>query len=195
VSARRSKGGGYTLIEVMMALSVLAIGASGVIALQRATLIGNTHARNLAIANSIAITWAERLRTDALQWNDPGGTPDLDGDTDWLRMVDGMVYPARATPTPILALGTPNADVLGTDVYAGDASASAFCTHVRFRRFTTTTGEPLWPNLMRADIRVFWERNGSPVECGTAPTNIDTETGRYGAIYLTTSVIRNTSSY
>ena len=41
---------GYTVIELLMALTVLALGASGVVAMQRVTLESNRYAKNLAIA-------------------------------------------------------------------------------------------------------------------------------------------------
>ncbi|WP_441287874.1 type IV pilus modification PilV family protein [Sorangium sp. KYC3313] len=192
--ARRAAGRGYTLIEVMAALGVLAIGATGVLALQKATLISNTNARNLTIANSIAITWAERLRVDALQWNDPMRVPDISSDTDWLALSTTAPF-TKVTPTEITALGSPSADVLGADIYPGDTSASAFCTHVRFRQFTDpVSGTPIWDSLLRAEIRVVWERSGDPINCTiTTPFDVDTDPGRFGAVYLTTGVLRNTS--
>ncbi|WP_437592187.1 type IV pilus modification PilV family protein [Sorangium sp. So ce1000] len=194
MSAARARGaasGGYTLIEVMAALGVLAIGATGVLALQKATLISNTNARNIAVANNIAMTWAERLRVDALQWNDPMQQPDID-DTAWLRLT---TPPARVTPTEITALGAaPSADVIGADIYAGDTSQSAFCTQVRFRQFTDrATGATIWPSLIRAEIRVIWERSGDPISCGIDPITVDEHPERFGAVYLTTGVLRNTS--
>ncbi|WP_434046553.1 MULTISPECIES: type IV pilus modification PilV family protein [Sorangium] len=192
--ARRPASRGYTLIEVMAALGVLSIGATGVLALQKATLISNTNARNLTMANNIAMTWAERLRVDALQWNDPGGVPDRDSDTDWLSLMATSPFPAKVAPTLIPALGAPVADVFGTDIYAGDLSQPAFCTHVRFSQFTdATTGVRRWPTLIRAEIRVVWERNGNPIDCGVAPVIVDAEPERFGAVYVTTAVRRNTS--
>ncbi|WP_437800882.1 type IV pilus modification PilV family protein [Sorangium sp. So ce693] len=194
--ARRAASRGYTLIEVMAALGVLAIGATGVLALQKATLISNTNARNLAIANSIAMTWAERLRVDALQWNEPLTDPDTDlgTDTNWLALSTTAPF-TKVTPTEITALGSPSADVLGADIYPGDTSASAFCTHVRFRQFTdAVSGAPIWDSLIRAEIRVVWERNGNPINCTIiTPFDVDTAPGRFGAVYLTTGVLRNTS--
>ncbi|XXX80002.1 prepilin-type N-terminal cleavage/methylation domain-containing protein [Sorangium sp. So ce134] len=191
---RRAASGGYTLIEVMAALGVLAIGATGVLALQKATLISNTNARNLTIANNVAMTWAERLRVDALQWNDPRRVPDLDGDTQWLRLTSASPFPAKVTPTPVVALGAPSADVFGTDIDAGDPSQPAFCTHVRFRQFTDpVSGTRLWESLIRAEIRVIWERNGNPIDCGIDPVTVDQQPDRFGAVYLTTAVLRNTS--
>jgi type IV pilus assembly protein PilV len=197
VSARhaaRAAGRGYTLIEVMAALGVLAIGATGVVALQKATLLSNINARNLALANAIAMTWAERLRADALQWNDPGGASDI-ASTDWIALSATQPYPARVTPTPIVGFGMPDADLMGTDIYEGDPSQTAFCTHLRFRQFTDEAGMPLWPNLLRAEIRVVWERGGDPMDCATDPLDVDANPGRFGAVHLTTSVLRNTSQY
>ncbi|WP_438042835.1 type IV pilus modification PilV family protein [Sorangium sp. So ce128] len=194
--ARRAASRGYTLIEVMAALGVLAIGATGVLALQKATLISNTNARNLAIANSIAMTWAERLRVDALQWNQPLTDPntDLGTDTAWLALSTTAPF-TTVTPTEIIALGSPSADVLGADIYPGDTSASAFCTHVRFRQFTDpVSGTRIWDSLIRAEIRVVWERSGNPINCTIiTPFDVDTDPGRFGAVYLTTGVLRNTS--
>ncbi|WP_437679849.1 type IV pilus modification PilV family protein [Sorangium sp. So ce131] len=192
MSARRPGSGGYTLIEVMAALGVLALGATGVVALQKATLISNTNARNIAVANNIAMTWAERLRADALQWNDPGGIPDL-ASTDWVVTASTQPFPVKVAPTEILGLGAPSADVIGADIFDGDTAAAAFCTHLRFRQFTDAGGGPLWRSLIRVEIRVFWERSGGPIDCGVAPATVDAQPDRYGAVYLTTSVRRNTS--
>lgn len=193
--ARRAASGGYTLIEVMAALGVLAIGATGVLALQKATLISNTNARNLTIANNVAMTWAERLRVDALQWNDPMRVPDLAG-TDWLRLTNTSPFPAKVTPPAVGELGAaPSADVFGTDILAGDTTSQpAFCTHVRLRQFNDpATGTRIWDSLIRAEIRVIWERNGNPINCTVAPVDVDEDPGRFGAVYLTTGVLRNTS--
>src|SRR6185369_16025167 len=89
---RRSRG--YTVIEVMIALTLLAIGTMGVIAMQKVTAIANRDAKNLVVANQVARTWLERLRTDAVQWNHPSAVnvaSDL-GDTRWLNNVDGKWF-------------------------------------------------------------------------------------------------------
>jgi type IV pilus assembly protein PilV len=192
------------MVEVMVALAILAVGATGIIAIQKATLINNTQARNLSIANAIARTWAERLRVDALQWNKggkPDEVPDIN-DTDWLRTLGNPAYPDRVIPAAIADLGAPATDILGTDVYNLDPSdpnyeEPAFCTHLRFRQFpdpSDPTGV-LWTGLIRVEIRVFWERSGNPVNnCDTLAWDaVDQQPDRYGAVYLTTSVLQNTS--
>ncbi len=195
--ARRAAGRGYTLIEVMAALGVLAIGATGVLALQKATLISNTNARNLAIANSIAMTWAERLRVDALQWNEPLSDPntDLAARHQLARAQHHRPRSPKVTPTEIIALGAPSADVLGADIYADDTSASAFCTHVRFRQFTVpVSGALIWDSLIRAEIRVVWERSGDLINCTITPFDRRHGRGAYGAVYLTTGVLGTRAS-
>lgn len=191
MSAPGSKRG-YTMIEVMVALSMLAVGATSVMALQKATYINNTNAKNLVLANSIAATWAERLRTDGLQWNEVGEVPDLDSDPVWLGAVNSVPFPGKAAPLLDLEFGSAASDVVGTDIYDVPEDP-AFCTHLRYSRFNDTNGLPLWPNLIRVEIRVFWSRNGGPIDCAIDPVTVDAEPYNYGAVYLTTSVLRNTS--
>lgn len=195
IRARSARRLGYTVVEVMMSLGVLTLGAAGVIGLQKVTLAANTNARNLTTASAIAQSWVERLRVDALQWNNPN-TPDV-SDTTWLKMVSnnpgwcaggGQTNKGwQIASYSALAAASPEADVLGSNVYTGDTAASAFCTHLRFTQ--------LGPKLMRAEIRVFWERAGQPVDCTADPTTIGSDTGRYGFVYVTTSVAQNTAPF
>jgi type IV pilus assembly protein PilV len=53
----------------MMALAVLAIGATGVISLQKATLLSTLASRNLTSASVVAASWVERAKTEAAVWN------------------------------------------------------------------------------------------------------------------------------
>ena len=186
MSARgRAIAGGYTLVEVVAALAVLAVGAAGVVAMQKAVLTANARARDLTAASAIAMTWATRARVDALQWNDPGGVSDLGG-TAWLDVTESQPG-TTAPPAEVPGLGAPAADSLGADLYAGDGAPAAFCTHLRFTR-----PAPAWPDLIRVEIRVFWDRSGGPVDCSADPGDVDTGQGRFGAVHLTTSVLRNT---
>ena len=62
---------GYTAVEVLMAMTVMAIGAAAVMTMQKTSVQGNLDARKTDIANSIARTWVERLQRDAMQWTLP----------------------------------------------------------------------------------------------------------------------------
>jgi type IV pilus assembly protein PilV len=201
-SAHRSAPRGYTVIEVMMALAVLTLGASGVIAMQKATLISNTNARNLATANTIAQAWVERLRTDALSWNEAGGTQDLPS-TAWLNAAvnsapvsgGGWIQPLPAVlPLGGQPAGAPVADVMGADLFAGKdlALAVAFCTQVRLTRFSTAGN---FSGVIRVEVRVIWDRRSQPLSCATLPTGFDSDIGHYGSTYLVSAVMKNASPF
>src|SRR5262249_8959991 len=65
---RRTRTRAYTAIEVLMAMSVFAIGAAAIIGMMRAAIQGNYDARRLDQANSLAREWMERLRRDGMLW-------------------------------------------------------------------------------------------------------------------------------
>jgi len=191
--SRSRSSRGYTVMEVMMSLAILGIGASGVIAVQKATLIANTNAKNLATANFIAETWMERLRIDALQWNDFNGVPDLVSDTRWLGLAS--LAPVWVLPPTVLSIGGASADVTGADKFATDPApiaASAFCTHLRLTQFDPNT-LPTYRKLIRVEVRVVWARGGHPLDCETLDVDDTTLRNLYGAVYLTSAVQQNTS--
>ena len=82
--ARRSALRAYTIVELVMSLSVLAIGVSGVIAMQRVTVSANRHAKNLMLATRIAEAWADQLTADATLWTYQNGLSTLSR-TAWLQ--------------------------------------------------------------------------------------------------------------
>lgn len=151
---------GYTVLEVMIALTLITVGVSGVVAMQKVTTVANRDARNLAIANQIARTWIDRLRTDAVAWNYPSpsmpGGSDLATDTLWLRQVESTqdwFQPATDTNR-----GGPAFDLHGSDVSNVDSTEPAFfCTNLRLRWLYGPAAPPL---LIRAEVRVFWLREG-----------------------------------
>lgn len=187
----------YTVMEVMMALSVLAVGATGVVAMQKTTMVGNVHARNLNTANAYAASWVGRLRTDALRWvstasNSNDGTL---AQTQWLKDVLNAPGVWRR-PSMV---GVPNhisyqADVRGEDTRV-DANAG-FCVNMRLTRMLN--------NMVRAEVRVFWLRQqgggvlvaGQPL-ChgqGSFLQQVGNYRSRYHFVYLTTAFLRNDST-
>ena len=59
---------GYTAAEVMIAITLLAIGGSGVIAMENAAIQGNASARRMDDASVLANTYADRLQREATMW-------------------------------------------------------------------------------------------------------------------------------
>lgn len=205
---RRDRG--YTVVEVMMALVVLTLGAVGVIAMQRAVMMGNTNARNLATANAIAQTWVERLRTDAQSWNDQGGTPDIGTETGWLK--DASTSPPTngsnwiAAPTVVnfganTPAGSNEADIMGADLLkAADKAkfSTAYCTQYRLTRFSnspTTGALATYYKIVRIEVRVIWDRLTQKLDCTALPNGWDSNIGRFGTVYVVASALQNTAPF
>jgi prepilin-type N-terminal cleavage/methylation domain-containing protein len=188
---------GYTVIEVMIALTLLAVGTSGIVAMEKVTAISNRDAKSLVTATQVARTWMERLRADATQWNHPSAfdpTSDLN-DTRWLKAVNGIWF----RPTDDLA-GSPTADALGNDVRDTDLANGIYCTNVRLTwLYGPPPGAPP-PYLMRAEVRVYWLRDGGggSVEAGKTIcdpgidlSKVGPAVDRYHFVYLASALTQN----
>lgn len=163
-----------------MALGVLAIGATGVVAMQKAALLGNASAKSIATASNLAARWAERLRVDAMVWN--LDTPAEIGQTRWLKIA--TTSPATwVLPPDVPGKASPFADPLGADIIdAGDTSAVGYCTHVSLR--------PITPKMVSAVVRVTWRKDMAAIDCtGADLLALDTDLARYGAVYVTTGLM------
>lgn len=62
MTRRRSSQSGLTLIEILMTILIMFVGAAGLIALQAATLASSRFARDLSTANTLVVSKAEELR-------------------------------------------------------------------------------------------------------------------------------------
>ncbi len=169
---------GYTLMEVMVSLAVLAVGAAGVIGLQKVTGVANSYTRNLATASRIAAKWVERLELDGRQWSDTTGF----GSTYWLK--SATAAPGQwTTPVERPSFASPDADVLGADIFPGDTADPAFCTQVRL---TTLSG---FSGAIRAEVRVFWEKAGDPINCNVTGDAVNAAPSRYGSVHNVIAIV------
>jgi type IV pilus assembly protein PilV len=190
----------YTVVEVMMAMSVLAIGATGVIAMQKATLIGNVRARDLMVGNAVSAAWIERLRADGKRWviNDDNTT--TIAQTTWLNLVGNDDFPTLAAPEGqwIRPVAVPAedvsflADVRGADT--DDLVLAGFCTNIRLNQLT--------PRMIRAEVRVYWLKShgvavtpqtggtlGGTALCDEDLALVGAERHRYHFVYMTTGIL------
>jgi Tfp pilus assembly protein PilV len=62
MTRRRSSESGLTLIEILMTILIMMVGAAGLIALQAATVASSRYSRDLSVANSLVLAKAEELR-------------------------------------------------------------------------------------------------------------------------------------
>jgi prepilin-type N-terminal cleavage/methylation domain-containing protein len=185
---------GYTAVEVLMAMTVMAIGAASVISMQKASMQGNLEARKTDVANSIARMWVERIQRDAMMWTTPGPVnPTAASNLATAKVlnaaaagVNTWILPSQYDQnTPPLS---PGFDILGRDLADTDLPSALFCVGVRM----------VWldPNqLARVDVRVLWPRGIS-----TNPGNVCTAAAKqdpgpdplaYHSVYLTTAVRAN----
>lgn len=200
MTQRRARG--YTAVELLMAISIFAIGVSGIIAMQKVMVNANAHAKNLNIATHIAQATLDQLATDAVTWNHPSPSKpvsDLASETDWLKEVNGNEN-VWFRPNFIVTRGFgAGFDALGNPLTDAAAADAVFCTHIRLAwLYPDVNGN----GLLRAEVRVFWLRDGmggtvdgQPLcNPGTDPTQIEDNGDRYHFVFQATAIKENTSS-
>lgn len=171
--AQRRRQRGFTLIEVMMALTILTIGILGIISMQKSAVVTNNDAQQFTVATHIARTWIDRLARDSTKWNHPSvqqSSSDLSSDTRWLGAVESgtLNFPKWFIPAgvtwPTGLSESPAFDRNGNDIAATNAAAllndTVYCTHVRLRW--------VYPDqLIRAEVRVLWRKRSVSADYGT----------------------------
>jgi len=168
------------MIEVMMGLAILTVGAAGIVALQRFAVMGTLTSRHITNATNVSAGVIERMDSESGNWTDnttsisngvsagTTGDPAAAGETmPWLAL-------ALNTPGAWVA---PNFHAFEIDGTVRDATALtdnqsiAYCTHVR----ATFLGDPAAGGLgslegaesIRLEVRTFYSKIGRTVapEC------------------------------
>ena len=201
-------------VEVLLAMTVLAIGAAGVMSMQRGAILGDMEARRLDVANSVSRAWIERLRRDSTVWTTPNGNMTSAADncgnaaSFCPQVVAGCPsYPGGwyvpNIPTAYPADGqSPMFDALGRDLITADASKAVYCVAIRvdpivdnpYAAGTTNTHE-----LLRATVVVYWSKQliwGTP-DSTFCPYSVDpvvqevAHPGTYHFLYASTPLMKN----
>ena len=194
--------GGYTAVEVLMAMTVMAIGAAAVISMQKASVQGNLDARKTDVATAIARTWVERLQRDSMQWTLPSSANTAGNNFanakllathvtgGWFLPIDEM---GQSNPETM----SPGFDILGRDLAAGDLDTALFCVNVRLTWLVPPV-LPTEPGLIHADVRVLWPRaiiNSPGAFCNAAeaakPNPDPANPPLFHALYVTTTIREN----
>ncbi|MBN2193911.1 MAG: prepilin-type N-terminal cleavage/methylation domain-containing protein [Polyangiaceae bacterium] len=192
---------GYTIVELMMALALAAIGITGIIATQKLTVDSNMHAREVAVANRIAAAWLDQLRVDATTWNHPSeeqATSDILTDTVWLK----EAQPAVGRPWILPAWNEvrewgPAFDVLGRPIPDGSSEVQRYCSHLELVYLSDPT-DPSAYGRIRATVRVFWWRAGAVQTgqlCSAPVLDVSAASGlaNYHFVYHTTVIAQQTA--
>lgn len=160
--------GGYTLIEVMMAVVIMVIGATGILAMQGASVRSNQDAGETTTAVNFATTWVERIKRDASRrWTASGTTRMLN--SPYLRATTDYFV-----PEPPDARESWGANYFGFETRT--ASNIYYCVNVRGT--VAHAYNPVTPaapdldndiNALRVDVRVWWYRWGNAADRTTGP--------------------------
>jgi prepilin-type N-terminal cleavage/methylation domain-containing protein len=191
---------GYTAVEVMMAMTVMAIGAAAVISMHKTAVTGNLDARKTDVANAIARSWVERLERDAMSWTTPSSVNPTANDFGNALLLANHMTGTWYLPTDEMGKTTPETmspafDILGRDLT--DLTTAQYCVNVRLT-WLVQQALPAEPGLIRADVRVLWPRGITTTPLGfcnagtAAQDNPDpTVPPLYHAIYMTTTIKEN----
>jgi prepilin-type N-terminal cleavage/methylation domain-containing protein len=193
----RTASRGYTAVEVMMAMTVMTIGAAAVMSMQKASIQGNLDARKTDIANSIARTWVERIERDAMQWTLPNAQNQSGNNFANALLLSSPTYGQWTLPSYEMGSSPETMsyafDILGRDLPTTDINANTiFCVNYRLN-WLVTQALPQEPGLIRVDIRVLWPRNISndpaPAWCNaTTAALVTPDPTQFRSLYLTTTV-------
>jgi type IV pilus modification protein PilV len=180
VQRTRRRRAGFTVVEVMVSLGIMTVGAMGIIALQTHAIRSNGHARQLTIGMQIAQRWIERLKQDTHTWNQAGAPGTVLANTDYLQVINGAPNVFSVIPNSTTATASRAFDYRGQDVAADlEESAIFYCAAMR----------PAWVyfgRAMRVDVRVWWPREGydTRTEFGGCDVNFaQLDPGGAGTLY------------
>lgn len=180
-------------------MAILAIGAAGVVSMQRGAIQGNVDARRLDMANSIAREWVERLRRDSMMWTLPNQAnlnANNIGKAVLLTNIDDGKWHlpnqriGDLSLDGLSAVNSPGFDILGVDQadVSGTNTNVMFCVGIRLSWLVPQT-------LIRAEVRVFYPRglDVTPAAgfCSTEPPVDAPNTALYHYVYAITAIRKN----
>jgi prepilin-type N-terminal cleavage/methylation domain-containing protein len=193
-SARRA---GFTMIEVMMGLAILAVGAAAVIALLKFTLLGTLDGRHVANASLVTSSYIERMRTASIAWTN-------------VDNLDVVNMDGTAPNSPVPGFGTAAAAAMATPgipgpwIYFGGTADNARATLDGTQAAAGGAND-----IFRVELRTLWARSGRSIgaDCNAAPATFTTllaspantaaiagatrRRSEYGVVYLTTFIRRS----
>jgi type IV pilus assembly protein PilV len=179
---------GFTIVELMMALAVLAVGVSGIVAMQKVTAMTNLHSKSVATATRIAQAWEHQLVVDGSVWRQ--GLATGINTTTWLRNVSTQPVWFRPAYDNNRVFGAAF-DALGNPVVEANIAQAQFCVHLQLIPVVALTVRN--NATIRATVRVLWPRTESdpPPNFCSPDANVNTignDTTSFHSIYQTIAI-------
>jgi type IV pilus assembly protein PilV len=146
---------GFTLVEVMVAMAVITVGAGTFMMLHQVSGRAVASGRDQSMAVAFQETWVERIRRDGLRWIQGSGLNGLD-QTVYLGQANHGAWFVPTTPNPTI-------ESHGADRYGFETDVAAdmrFCVNLLVEpTFPTAAGAQL--EAVRVLLRVWWHRDGA----------------------------------
>jgi Tfp pilus assembly protein PilV len=158
--------GGYSMIELMVAVALFATGLLGIMAMEIVATKGNKDSHDMTVAVNIAEWWMERLRVESLMWYNPAADITDGTRTPMLVALGAGVTAPNGTTGWVSPPLNPRYDKwLRTAAALTDPGE--YCT--QYRLSTVVASE-----LIRAEVRVMWWRSHAARPGGwqTCPTGM-----------------------
>jgi hypothetical protein len=166
-------------MEVLMAMTLIAVGGAGVISMQKVTIQGGEDARRFDMATNIANEWVSRLQRDSAFWTRPNSDfPDTINinQTRWLNSANDVFVTPPMPTAPADGL-SPAFDMFGRDVIPGTGIDVWYCVQYRLTWLSKpSAGASPWApplnisSLLRAEVRVYYNRlEAAPLGNCTSP--------------------------
>jgi|GEM_PF-935055 len=159
IERRRQRRAGYTLIEVMTALGVLMVGATGIFAIQTGATVANMEARRMGTANQVAQMVVERVRRDALSWRSGGANMNLT-----VLAPTTYLLNAPSAGSPVNTWSNLPAGLNAFDYYGNNTTVTsemAYCAQSRLAWV-------FYGQAIRVDVRVYFPRRGDGTSASTS---------------------------
>jgi prepilin-type N-terminal cleavage/methylation domain-containing protein len=159
-ACRPRRRGGFTLIEAMISMVILAVGVLGIVSMQGASVSASAISQDLTHALNVGERMMELIRLDSLRWNSDA---DLATDTQLLRYALPATQAvgaqgAWATIPDNVLLPSMAGKKVDRDFRPDTAGSPAWPIGFRYCVFYRLTwAEP--PNALRAEVRVAWPKD------------------------------------
>jgi prepilin-type N-terminal cleavage/methylation domain-containing protein len=186
-SMRRQAG--FTIVEVLVAVIVSAVGFAAIFSLQIGSIQGNIEARELAAATNLAERYISQMRADAYMWT-TGLRPKADVTPVLARAANQW---HSFTDRPVDQNGRPH--VNDDAQFGSPLSRQRFCVH-----YWVGERDPAMDGVIRVQVRVIWpiaslDTSSLDDICGEGQADgFRTDLSKFRSIVLPAAVRRHASS-